>query len=132
MFQSKGEGQPSNCFGQPSTDWICDCRLAFDWLHCPSEAEVQFPWEADMHDICRRMEDESEGKVSFDKLKKIICRTFDAFVKVYGYGWLLGLIKLYMLLHCESCYIVTCVMMICHELRFDHVSFRKCIFPAPS
>ena len=75
-----------------------------------------------MHDICRRMEDESEGKVSFGKLKKIICRTFDSFVKVYGYGWLLGLLKLYMLLHCESCYIVTCVMMICHELRFDHLS----------
>ena len=71
-----------------------------------------------MHDICRRMEDESEGKVSFSKLKQIICRT----VKVYGYGWLLGLLKLYMLLHCESCYIVTCVMMICHELRFEHLS----------
>ena len=27
-----------------------------------------------------------------------------------------------MLLHCESCYIVTCVMMICHELRFEHLS----------
>ena len=60
--------------------------------------------------------------MSLDKLKKVVTRTFDAFAKVYGYGWLLGLLKLYMLLHCESCYIVTCVMMICHELRFEHLS----------
>ena len=29
---------------------------------------------------------------------------------------------LHMLLQCESCYIVACVMMICHELRFEHLS----------
>ena len=102
-----------------SQDWICDCRLAFDWFTCPEATKDKFPWEAAQEDICRRCHDESEGRMTLAKMQGVIGRTFDAFVNAYGDGWLLDLSYM---LHCEFCYIVGCVMMVCHELRFEHLS----------
>lgn len=75
-----------------SSDWICDCRLAFAWQLCHEDDKELFPWEVAQADICRRMMDESEGNMTLDKLQKVIVRTFNAFVDAYGYGWLLALL----------------------------------------
>ena len=94
---------------------------------------LQVPWrkrptlgEVTMQDICRRWTDESEGHVSMAVMQRVLQRTFTAFVKAKGDHWLLGLLDmLFFDLNLSiyvSNYVAACLIVVCLEPRFEHLS----------
>ena len=76
-----------------------------------------------MSDGLRRRHEESEGQLSLAKMQKVLQRTFTAFVKKFGEQWLLGLLDmLFFESKYVSNYVVTCLMVVCHEPMFEHLS----------
>ena len=106
-----------------SKDWICDARLSWGWYEASVKENEVFSWEVVTQDILRRWHEESEQQLSLNKMQKVLQRTFTAFVKQFGEQWLLGLLDmLFFESKYVSNYVVTCLMVVCHEPRFEHVS----------